>query len=171
MSKGEVDLEPMEGDANRIQLGDRRCRFGTWMTLMRCPPFERVWVPDDEREGARPSPAQNPKVGDVVAEDQFANTCEDRRLREAGFFVCGSNADREWHWHGPDRKWHDGYRSEYAAVRAALKALAALRPDQGARAGVEDLGSRRPAPPSKSSAAAALAHELDDRLDDRSRSE
>lgn len=51
-------------------------------------------------------------------------TCEDPRLAASGYYVCGSNGDREWHWHGPDRKWHDGYRSEYAAVNAALREIA-----------------------------------------------
>jgi hypothetical protein len=46
-----------------------------------------------------------------------------RRLADNGYMVCGSNGDREWHWHGPDGKWHDGYRSEYAAVKAALRDL------------------------------------------------
>lgn len=50
-------------------------------------------------------------------------TCEDRRLEAAGYFVCGSNEDREWHWRGPDQQWRDGYRSEYAAVNAALRHL------------------------------------------------
>ncbi len=56
-------------------------------------------------------------------QDYLRGTCEDPELTAAGYYVCGSNADREWHWHGPDRKWHDDHRSEDAAVRAALKDL------------------------------------------------
>lgn len=53
-------------------------------------------------------------------------TCEDPRLRRAGYYVCSSDADREWHWRGPDGKWRDRYRSEQAAVNAALRDLTAL---------------------------------------------
>jgi hypothetical protein len=55
--------------------------------------------------------------------DPCAGTCEDRRLLQAGYIICGSNADQEWHWRAPNSRWHDGYRSESAAVNAALRNL------------------------------------------------
>lgn len=50
-------------------------------------------------------------------------SCEDPRLMAAGYTVCGSNGDREWHWRPPGGPWHDGHRSEGAAVNAALRHL------------------------------------------------
>lgn len=55
----------------------------------------------------------------------FEGTCEDPRLLAAGYKVCGSNGDREWHWQRNGGEWHDGYRSESAAVNAALRDLKA----------------------------------------------
>lgn len=56
-------------------------------------------------------------------------TCEDPRLVDAGYLVCGSGGDTSWHWQEPSGRWHDWhndtpgrpYRTEYAAVNAALK--------------------------------------------------
>jgi len=59
----------------------------------------------------------------MVRPELVAGTCEDVRLASAGYIVCGSNADREWHWAAPGGRWHDGYRTEYAAVNAALRDL------------------------------------------------
>lgn len=59
----------------------------------------------------------------MAKRDFTLGTCEDPRLEAADYFVCGSDCDRRWHWHGPNGKWHDGYRSEYAAVNAALRDL------------------------------------------------
>lgn len=69
-----------------------------------------------------PAPVQPPEA----AADQFANTCEDRRLLSAAYTVCGSNGDREWHWRPPGGPWRAGFRSEDAAVRAALKHLSGV---------------------------------------------
>lgn len=73
------------------------------------------------------SAAQAPSQA-TLEPDQYQGTCEDRRLISAGYKVCGSGADTQWHWHGPDGKWHDGYRSENAAVNAALRDLASSMP-------------------------------------------
>ena len=53
----------------------------------------------------------------------FEETCEDPRLMAAGYQVCGSGGDTSWHWRGPAGPWHDGYKSERAAARAALRDL------------------------------------------------
>jgi hypothetical protein len=50
-------------------------------------------------------------------------SCEDPRLVSAGYVVCGSGANTQWHWHGPDGVWHDGFKSESAAVNSALRAI------------------------------------------------
>lgn len=62
-------------------------------------------------------------LGTLVTADYLTGTCDDPRLQAAGYTVCGSNADREWHWQEPGGKWHDRYKSEDAAVAAALKHL------------------------------------------------
>ena len=54
---------------------------------------------------------------------QLRGSCEDPRLTGAGYIVCGSACDTEWHWRAPGGPWHDGFKSEYSAVRAALRAL------------------------------------------------
>lgn len=45
------------------------------------------------------------------------------RLLAAGYIVCGSGGDTRWHWCRPNGRWHDGYASEYAAAKAALRDL------------------------------------------------
>lgn len=64
------------------------------------------------------------KIQQVSNPAMFDGTCEDRRLVSAEYKVCSSYGGREWHWRAPGGRWHDGYRTEYAAVRAALRALA-----------------------------------------------
>ncbi|HEV7251458.1 MAG TPA: hypothetical protein VGN93_31155 [Shinella sp.] len=58
-------------------------------------------------------------------------SCEDPRLVGAGYVVCGSDADRQWHWQAPGGPWNDGYKSENAAVNAALRDLAATTKSKG----------------------------------------
>lgn len=54
---------------------------------------------------------------------KMEGTCEDSRLAAAGYLVCGSGGDTRWHWQEPNGVWHDGYSSEYKAVKDALKHL------------------------------------------------
>jgi hypothetical protein len=58
-----------------------------------------------------------------MARDLYKGSCEDRRLLKAGYQVCSSSGEKEWHWRTPTSDWHDGYRSEEAAVNAALRNL------------------------------------------------
>jgi hypothetical protein len=68
----------------------------------------------------------------LASAEEVAGTCEDHSLMAAGYTVCGSAGDTQWHWQEPTGCWHDGYRTEYAAVNAALKHLAsALQPSAG----------------------------------------
>ena len=69
------------------------------------------------------SPPGEDDVERVADPLSLVGSCEDRRLIAAGYKVCGSHANREWHWQAPNGPWHDGYRSEEAAVRAAISAL------------------------------------------------
>jgi hypothetical protein len=57
-------------------------------------------------------------------EDETFGTCEDPRLKCAGYYVCGSHGDTQWHWHCDNKVWRDGYKTESAAVNAALRHLA-----------------------------------------------
>jgi hypothetical protein len=57
------------------------------------------------------------------ADPTTLETCEDPRLRAAGYIVCGSDGDKQWHWKSPATAWHDGYRSERSAALAALRHL------------------------------------------------
>ena len=64
------------------------------------------------------------------SQDYLTGTCEDPRLKAAGYYVCGSNGDTQWHWHCDNKVWRDGYRSERAAVKAALAHIASTQPSQ-----------------------------------------
>lgn len=61
------------------------------------------------------------------AATELYGTCEDPRLLEAGYVVCGSAGDTRWHWQAPGEPWNDGYRSENAAANAALRHLASTK--------------------------------------------
>lgn len=94
------------------------------------PDAEGVW---DAMLAAAP-PASQTQPRETPADPDHMNlrgTCEDPRLKQAGYIVCGSNADREWHWKPPGGAWRDGHRSEEAAVNAALKHLAASQTQEG----------------------------------------
>ncbi len=93
-----------------------------------------VWITDAGRRALPAPPASQTQPRETPADPDHMNlrgTCEDPRLKQAGYIVCGSNADREWHWKPPGGAWRDGHRSEEAAVNAALKHLAASQTQEG----------------------------------------
>ena len=56
-------------------------------------------------------------------------TYEDPRLIAAGVVVTASAAGTQWHYRIPRKQWVDGFKSERAAVRAALRALSPTAPE------------------------------------------
>ena len=86
------------------------------------------WMPLPAPPASQTQPRETPADPDHM---NLRGTCEDPRLKQAGYIVCGSNADREWHWKPPGGAWRDGHRSEEAAVNAALKHLAASQTQEG----------------------------------------
>lgn len=75
-----------------------------------------------------------PAAGRTESPDGLEGSCEDPRLKAAGYFVCGSGANTEWHFRRPDGTWADRFPSEEAAVAAALAEVESLpvrapRPD------------------------------------------
>ena len=90
--------------------------------------YAKTFLVIQETDQAAAPPASQTQPRETPADPDHMNlrgTCEDPRLKQAGYIVCGSNADREWHWKPPGGAWRDGHRSEEAAVNAALKHLAA----------------------------------------------